>query len=85
MARASHSKLPQAPVRTVGEGRPEPNVAVASQTWRRHIDSHEAFSHDSIEHLGYDWSRVGDPGIVPKPPFKLYLPRGTEDVLRAVL
>ena len=84
MARASHSKLRPGPVRT-GERRPEPDFTVASQTWRRHIDSHEAFSHDSIEHLSYDWSRVGNPDIAPKPPFKVYLPRNTDDVVRAVM
>ena len=46
--------------------------------------SHESFSHDSIDSLGYDWERIGNPGIAPKFPFKIYLPRSTEDVVRAV-
>jgi hypothetical protein len=46
--------------------------------------SHDGINHDSIANLGYDWSRVADPGIVPSPPFKVYLPRTTEDVVRAV-
>jgi hypothetical protein len=46
--------------------------------------SHDGISHDSIANLGYDWSRVADPGIIPRPPFKVYLPRTTEDVVRAV-
>jgi FAD/FMN-containing dehydrogenase len=45
---------------------------------------HAAFSHDSIAGLGYDWSRVGDPESAPRPPFKVYLPRDTDDVVRAV-
>jgi hypothetical protein len=83
MTHAPHSKLRPGPVRSGGR-RPESDLTVASQTWRRHIDSHEAFSHDSIEHLSYDWSRVGNPDIAPKPPFKVYLPRNTDDVVRAV-
>jgi hypothetical protein len=46
--------------------------------------SHESFSHDSIDSLGYDWERVGNPGIKPKFPFKIYLPRSNDDVVRAV-
>jgi len=46
--------------------------------------SHDGISHDSIANLGYDWSRVADPGIVARPPFKVYMPRTSEDVVRAV-
>jgi hypothetical protein len=59
-------------------------LKTASTTWRGLIDSHEKFSHDSIDHLGYDWERVGDPHIKPKHPFKVYIPRSTEDVAEAV-
>jgi hypothetical protein len=59
-------------------------LRTASTTWRRRIESHEAFSHDSIESLAYDWERIGNPKIPPKYPFKVYLPRSTEDVAAAV-
>src|SRR5215207_3734223 len=64
--------------------KPPKKLKVASTTWRGLIDSHEKFSHDSIDHLGYDWERVGDPNIKPKHPFKVYIPRSTEDVAEAV-
>ena len=41
-------------------------------------------AHDSILALGYDWSHVSDPGIAPKYPAKVYLPRSTDDIIRAV-
>ncbi|HEY4567906.1 MAG TPA: FAD-binding oxidoreductase, partial [Kribbella sp.] len=47
--------------------------------------SHESMRHDSIANLGYDWSRIADPGVAARPPFKVYLPRTTEDVVRAVI
>jgi FAD/FMN-containing dehydrogenase len=59
-------------------------LKTASTTWRRKIESHETFSHDSIDSLGYDWERIGNPKIEPKFPFKVYLPRKTEDVAEAV-
>lgn len=46
--------------------------------------SHEAFHHDSIDHLGYDWERVANPNISPKYPLKIYLPQSTDDVVSAV-
>lgn len=60
-------------------------LKTASTTWRGKIESHESFTHDSIDSLGYDWERVGNPKIAPKPPFKVYLPRTTEDVVEAIL
>lgn len=45
---------------------------------------HQAFRHDTLSSLGYDWERVGDPEAAPRWPFKVYLPRDTEDVVRAV-
>lgn len=45
---------------------------------------HHTFSHDALSGLAYDWERVGDPGLEPQWPFKVYLPRSTDDVVRAV-
>jgi hypothetical protein len=59
-------------------------IKVASTSWRGKIESHEAFSHDSLDSLGYDWERIGNPKIPPKFPFKVYLPKTPEDVARAV-
>jgi FAD binding domain len=59
-------------------------VKTASTTWRGRIESHETFSHDSIDSLGYDWERIGNPKIKPKYPAKVYLPRTPEDVADAV-
>jgi hypothetical protein len=52
--------------------------------WRKRINSHEAFVHDSIDSLGYDWGRIADPHVKPQLPFKVYLPRSTDDVVRVV-
>jgi hypothetical protein len=52
--------------------------------WRRRINSHEAFVHDSIDSLGYDWSRIGEPGVTPRFPLRVYLPQSTEDVVTVV-
>ncbi|MGH9281374.1 MAG: FAD-binding oxidoreductase, partial [Acidimicrobiales bacterium] len=57
---------------------------MATSKWRRSINSHEAFTHDSIDGLGYDWGRVGEPGVEPRPPLRVYLPRSTDDVVRCV-
>jgi hypothetical protein len=59
-------------------------IKVASKSWRGKIESHETFSHDSLDSLAYDWERIGNPRIPPKFPFKVYLPRSPEDVARAV-
>lgn len=59
-------------------------LKTASTTWRGRIESHETFTHDSIESLAYDWERIGNPKIEPKYPFKVYLPRTTQDVAEAV-
>jgi len=59
-------------------------IKVASRSWRGKIESHETFSHDSLDSLAYDWERIGNPKIEPKFPFKAYLPRTPEDVARAV-
>ncbi|HSV39047.1 MAG TPA: FAD-binding oxidoreductase [Nocardioidaceae bacterium] len=52
--------------------------------WRRQINSHETFTHDSLDSLGYDWSRIADPEVQPRFPLKIYLPQTTDDVVRVV-
>lgn len=68
--------------RRAAGGRRAPKVA--SRTWRARISSHDSFTHDSIDSLGYDWERIADPGMKPRYPFKVYIPQTTEDVVRAV-
>lgn len=53
-----------------------------SQRYR--ATSHEAYPHDTMLSLAYDWERVADPAIPPRWPFKVYLPRDTDDVVKAV-
>jgi|GEM_PF-1385721 len=55
-----------------------------ARSWRMRITSHETFDHDSIDSLGYDWSRIANPAIAPKFPLKVYLPRSTEDLVAIV-
>ena len=62
----------------------QPAPRTASSTWRGQIDSHQNISHDSIAGLGYDWSKVADPDIAPRYPFKVYLARSTADVAAAI-
>ncbi|HEX2052410.1 MAG TPA: FAD-binding oxidoreductase [Actinomycetota bacterium] len=52
--------------------------------WKKSINSHSAFTHDSIDSLGYDWERISNPGITPNYPLKVYLPQTTEDIVTAV-
>ncbi|MGH3914841.1 MAG: FAD-binding protein [Pseudonocardiaceae bacterium] len=52
--------------------------------WKKRITSHETFTHDSIDSLGYDWERVADPSIKPKFPLRIYLPQTTDDVITVV-
>ncbi len=69
--------------RVLEKGAPEgPRKGLAG--WKRSINSHEAFTHDSIDSLGYDWERISNPKIEPRFPFKVYLPQTTEDVIRVV-
>jgi len=42
--------------------------------------SHETFSHAEVDSWAYDWTRVANPGITPKRPLKVYLPRTTQEV-----
>lgn len=51
---------------------------------RQQITSHELFTHDSIDSLGYDWERVADPDMPPRFPLKVYLPQTTADVVAIV-
>jgi hypothetical protein len=46
--------------------------------------SHDAFKHDSLNGLGYDWEWIADHDIGPKAPLKVYLPRSTDDVVAAI-
>ncbi len=52
--------------------------------WRKEINQHETFDHDSIDSLAYDWDRIGDPDGPPRFPLKFYVPQNTEDVVRCV-
>lgn len=45
---------------------------------------HAALTHDTWADLGHDWGLVADPGAPEQPPLKVYLPRSTADVVRAV-
>ena len=53
-------------------------------SWRSKISSHDSFTHDSIDSLGYDWERIANPSIAPKHPLKVYLPQTTEELVRIV-
>jgi hypothetical protein len=57
---------------------------VGQTAWRRAINQHETFDHDSIDSLFYDWDRIGDPTGPPRSPLKFYVPRTTDDVVRCV-
>jgi hypothetical protein len=48
------------------------------------VTSHETFSHDSLDSLGYDWERIANPYIEPKYPLKVYIPQTTEDIIAVV-
>jgi len=62
----------------------EPVGFTTRGAWQSRISSHDAFSHDSIDHLGYDWSRVGDPHVAPARPLKVYLPETVEEVVKCI-
>lgn len=59
-------------------------MARAGWGWAKRINSHERFVHDSLDSLGYDWSRIGDPDAAPAYPLRVYLPQTTDDVVRIV-
>lgn len=63
---------------------PEAERRAGQPAWKKRINSHETFTHDSIDSLGYDWERIADPSIPPRFPRKIYLPRTTEDIVAAV-
>jgi hypothetical protein len=46
--------------------------------------SHEGISHRTFESLGQDWEQIATPSLAPRYPFKVYLPRSTEDIVTAV-
>jgi len=52
--------------------------------WRKRINQHETFDHDSIDSLFHDWDRIGDPDGPPRAPLKFYVPQDTDDVVRCV-
>ena len=53
-------------------------------SWRAGISNHRAFTHDSLDSLGYDWGRVAAPSITPRPPLKIVTPRTTAEVATLV-
>jgi FAD/FMN-containing dehydrogenase len=54
-------------------------------SYYHHVPSgDETIRHDSLSGIGYDWSKIAEPDALPRPPFKIYMPRTTEDVVRAV-
>jgi len=59
-------------------------MRTASETWRGKITSHETFTHDSLDSLGYDWGRIADPGVGPVRPLKVYVPESTEEVVEVL-
>jgi FAD binding domain-containing protein len=65
-------------------GRKHGSRLTASESWRGKITSHETFTHDSIDSLGYDWSRISVPATEPRHPLKVYLPQTTEDVSKMI-
>ena len=48
------------------------------------VVGHSRLTHDTWADLGHDWSVVADPARAPEPPSKVYLPRSTDDVVRAM-
>lgn len=69
-----------APERSRWRGARSP-LRIASSGWRSRISSHETFTHDSLDSLGYDWERIGDPSIPPRYPLRIYLPQTTDDIV----
>lgn len=70
--------------RVLEKGDADGKVTTGPSAWKRKITSHEAFTHDSIDSLGYDWERIANPSIRPKFPLKIYLPQSTEDIVKVV-
>jgi hypothetical protein len=48
------------------------------------FSSHESLRHDSIDGLGYDWSRIANPHAQPRNPLRVYLPQTRDDVVMIV-
>ena len=70
--------------RALHRGFTDGHGANGAPTWKKRITSHETFTHDSIDSLGYDWERVADPSIKPRFPLRIYLPQTTDDVTTVV-
>lgn len=51
---------------------------------RYNPSSHDGFTHDTLDAVAFDWSRVADPKVAPRWPLKVYLPATTEDVVQIV-
>ncbi len=72
-------------IRVIEKGTPDgPQPKFRKSTWRNRITSHETFTHDSLDSLGYDWERIGNPHIKPKYPLKVYLPQTTGDIVKVL-
>ena len=48
------------------------------------FSSDDSLRHDSIDGLGYDWSRIANPHARPRYPLRIYLPQSTDDVVTIV-
>ncbi|HRI69604.1 MAG TPA: FAD-dependent oxidoreductase [Polyangium sp.] len=46
--------------------------------------SHEGLFHDRIDSFGFDWEKVGNPDVAPRYPYKIYVPRTVDELVRAV-
>jgi len=72
-------------IRVIEKGTPDgPQPRFRKTTWRNRITSHETFTHDSLDSLGYDWERIGNPHIKPRYPLKVYLPQTTDDIVKVL-
>jgi hypothetical protein len=58
-----------------------PWTTTPTNHWHYVPTSHDGIRHDSVSNLGFDWSKTADPDIAARMPFKVYLPRTTEDVV----
>ncbi len=72
-------------IRVIEKGTPDgPQPKFRKSTWRNRITSHETFTHDSLDSLGYDWERIANPNIKPRYPLKVYLPQTTDDIVKVL-
>jgi hypothetical protein len=58
------------------------------EPWRMSVSTHDGlthgFTHDSIDSLGHDYSRVADPLMPGRDPLTVYLPRTTDEVVAII-